>query len=143
MKTIKRMAAEVLRVGENKVKIVDQDKALEAVTKDDVRNVISQGAIVTSPMKTNSRGRARAKRERRAKRSTGQGRRKGTANARFSGKDRWIIKVRAQRKYLKELEKKKKLSPTLTRKLYLMVKGNYFRSKKHMEEYVSGLKTNV
>jgi large subunit ribosomal protein L19e len=143
MKTVKRLSAKVLGVGESRVRIVDIDKALEAVTTEDVQNLVSSGAVTMRPAKTNSRGRARVKQVRRAKRSAGQGQRKGTANARFPSKERWMIKVRAQRKYLKELEKKKKLSPSLTRKLYLRIKGNYFRSKKHMEEYVNGLKTNV
>lgn len=143
MATVKRLAAKVLGVGESRVRIVDMDKALEAVTTDDVQNLVSQGVIAMRPAKTNSRGRARAKKENRAKRSAGQGRRRGTANARFPSKERWMIKVRAQRKHLKVLEEKKKLKPSITRKLYLMIKGNYFRSKKHMEEYVNGLKTNV
>lgn len=140
IKTVKRLAAKVLGVGESRVRIADLDKAFEAVTTEDVQKLVSEGAISVRALKGNSKARARERRERRARRSRSPGRRKGTANARLSFKKRWIVKVRAQRKYLKVLEKEKKLSPSVVRKLYLMVKGNYFRSKKHMEEYVGGLK---
>jgi ribosomal protein L19E len=48
------------------------------------------------------------------------------------------LRVRGLRKKLKELKDEDKLNGKIYSKLYLMVKGNYFRGKKHLEEYING-----
>jgi large subunit ribosomal protein L19e len=143
IKTIRRLASKVTGAGISRITFTDIDKAQEGVTTDDVRNLINEKVIVVSAKRGVSRGRARERYARHSVRSAGLGTRKGTKKARLNPKKRWIAKVRSQRKYLKELAETKKLEKKTTRKLYLMIKGNYFRSKRHMEEYINGLKSNL
>jgi len=71
------------------------------------------------------------------KRKRGQGKRKGTPQARQK-RNTYNERVRGLRKRLRELRKEDKLNDKVYSKLYLMIKGNYFRGKKHLEEYISG-----
>lgn len=67
---------------------------------------------------------------------SGHGSRKGTANARFKTKDKWIIKLRALRKMLREYKSAGRLDNQTYRDLYKKAKGNFFRNKRHMLLYI-------
>ena len=72
------------------------------------------------------------------------GSRRGTPSARLDSKDAWIAKVRAQRRILSGLMESKKITdPKVYRTLYLMVKGNAFKSVKIMETYIQDNKLLV
>lgn len=135
----KRMAADVLGVGKHRVWI-DPDQAEEvedAITKQDIRNLVESGVIQKKEKKGVSRGRAREKDAQRKKgRRSGHGRRKGAKGARKSDKDTWKEKIRALRKELKRLRDEDELSSTQYRKLYDMASGGFFRNKKHMHIYI-------
>ncbi|WP_010612720.1 50S ribosomal protein L19e domain-containing protein, partial [Halococcus hamelinensis] len=66
----RRLAADVLDVGENRVWFdpENQDEIAEAITREDVRELVADGTIESKNAKTNSRGRAR---ERDAQRAAG------------------------------------------------------------------------
>ncbi|MCS7138887.1 MAG: 50S ribosomal protein L19e, partial [Crenarchaeota archaeon] len=98
-----------------------------------VRRLIKTGVIRKRPVSTPSRGRVRARSRRK-----GPGRRKGAKGARISVT--WVEKVRAQRRILKELRDKKIISSRLYRRLYLMVKGGAFTSKRSLMNYVLSLR---
>ncbi len=81
----KRLAAAVMKVGQSRIRI-DPDRGEEvasAVTRADIRKLVS-GGVITSVQKAGvSRGRGRKLRSQKAKgRRTGPGSRKGAANAR-------------------------------------------------------------
>ncbi len=139
LKTQKRMAAEILNVGKNKV-WMDSDRMTEistAITKDDIRRLIDQGAIKAKDKKSVSRARARKRDEQRKKgKQSGPGTRKGAKNGRKSNKEKWMQTVRAQRELLKELRDSGKLDSRTYRDLYNKVKGGAFRSKGHLETYL-------
>ncbi|MFA5746340.1 MAG: 50S ribosomal protein L19e [archaeon] len=110
----------------------------KAITRQDVRDIISKGVIKKKPDTGQSRGRARVLLvKKKLKRKRGQGKRKGTPKARQNA-DTYNLRVRGLRKRLSELKKEDKLNGKVYSKIYLMVKGNYFRGKKHLEEYISG-----
>ena len=67
----------------------------------------------------------------------GHGNRKGTANARFNDKSKWMIKIRALRKLLKSLKDEGRLDVKDNRDLYRKAKGNFFRNKRHMLLYIN------
>jgi large subunit ribosomal protein L19e len=134
----KRLAADVLDVGENRVWFDPdaQGEIVDAITREDVRELVEDGLIQAKDAKGNSRGRAR---ERDAKRSyghrTGPGTRKGRAGARENSKDAWKSRIRAQRRTLRELRDSGDLSPSEYRELYDMAKGGEFDSVRRLETY--------
>ena len=135
----KRMAAEILDVGKNRVWI-DPDRMAEvstAITRDDIRSLIKEEAIKAKPKESTSRGRARERDKQRSKgRQSGPGSRKGSKGGRKSNKEEWMSKVRALRDKLRELRDDGKIDSSLYRELYNKAKGGTFRSKSHLETYL-------
>ncbi|PIO06184.1 50S ribosomal protein L19e [Candidatus Micrarchaeota archaeon CG08_land_8_20_14_0_20_59_11] len=132
LKTIKRLAAKILDAGESRIRILDQKKAMDALTGDDVRGLIKEGVIVLVPKKGVGRSKAADKAARkRSGRRRGTGSRRGSANL---SKQMWMRKIRALRRVLKQAK------PTLVKgaygRVYERIKGNAFRDKKHLREYL-------
>ncbi|MEM3393637.1 MAG: 50S ribosomal protein L19e [Candidatus Methanomethylicia archaeon] len=127
LRSVRRMAAEILKVGENRVWIDPEniDRAIEAITREDVRTLIKDGVIKKRPEKGTSR---REKRKRK-----GPGSRKGS---RLSDKIKWIMKVRAQRKFIKQLKMRRIIDRSTYRRLYKMVKCNAFDSISQIKLYI-------
>ncbi len=135
MNSVRRMASQLLKCGESRVRILDAAAASKALTKDDVRGLINKAAIVEIPAKRNSRVNAIFKQSRlKAGRRRGSGSLKGAKYSRISRKDLWIEKVRAQRDTLKGL--KAKLADGAYKKMYSMIKGGAFKSKKSVSAFV-------
>lgn len=135
----RRLAAKILGVGVNRVWIDPErfDDVSTAITKDDIRRLIGEGAIKARPKKGVSRARARKRLAQRKKgRRRGEGSRKGPAKARLPSKRAWIRKVRPLRARLRELRDGGKIDSGQYRRLYRMVKGGSFRSKAHLEAYL-------
>ena len=136
----KRLAADVMDVGESRVWFdpEEQETIAEAITRDDVRDLVEEGVIRDTAAKSNSRGRARA---RQAKQDYGHqqgaGSRKGKAGARADEKDEWTSRIRAQRRRLRELRDSGTLSPTQYRELYNKAGGGQFDSVDRLETYAS------
>jgi large subunit ribosomal protein L19e len=134
----KRLAADVLDVGQSRVWFDPEEQAeiAEAITRDDVRDLVDQGIIRDKEAKSNSRGRARA---RQAKRDyghrTGAGSRKGKSGARRNEKEDWTSRIRAQRRRLRELRDDGTLTPTQYRELYNKASGGEFESVDRLEAY--------
>ena len=136
----KRLAADELDVGEGRVWLDPdaQEAIADAITREDIRDLIDQGTIRAKDAKTNSRGRAR---ERAAKRSYGHrrgaGSRKGKAGARQNTKDDWKARIRAQRARLKELrDDEDVLDATEYRTLYNKASGGEFADVARLEAYI-------
>ena len=140
VKTQRRIAAKVLKVGVNRVKIDPEslpDVAL-AITREDIRRHIDDGDIKKRKVKGISRGRARAVAAKKRKgQRIGPGSRKGPKYSRLSSKDRWKNKIRAQRKYLKALRDEGYIDTINYRKLYLQSKGGLFRSVRYLRNYIA------
>lgn len=135
----RRMAADVLDVGSDRVWI-DPDRVHdveEAITKQDIRNLVESGVIQKKPKKGSSRGRARKKLSQKKKgRQKGHGRRKGGQGGRKSSKDEWMEKIRSLRKELRRMRDEEEIPRSDYRRLYNMAKGGFFRNKKHMQIYI-------
>jgi large subunit ribosomal protein L19e len=135
----KRLAADVLDVGKNKVWFDpgEHEEIADAITREDIRDLVEQDVIQTKDAKGNSRGRAR---ERQKKRSYGHqkgaGSRKGKAGGRQDEKEDWQSRIRAQRDKLRELRDDGELSPTEYRKLYDQAGGGEFDSVADMERFI-------
>ena len=141
--TVRRIASEILGVGESKVKfqVGSIKKIEEALTREDIRTLIKDGVVYKLHPRGVSRVRGKAKRAQTKKgRRGGMGSRRGTPSARLDSKDAWIAKVRAQRRYLRGLLEQKKMPRESSRRIYMMIKGNAFKGVKILETYLKDSK---
>ena len=139
MRVQKRLSAQVLNCGENRVRFDDSrlDEIKEAITKTDIRSLVAKGVITARPLNNTSRFWARkiAIQKSLGKRK-GQGSRKGKKTARgLDSKRIWINKIRLQRGYLKELRSGQQLGTKDYHDLYMKSKGGFFRSLRHLKLY--------
>ena len=129
----KRLAARVLGVGVDRVWF--DHEALEDLegsdTRDDMRALKARGIIKILPVKGQRR---------RVKGRQGPGRRKGKKTSKLSKKERWMMRVRAQRRLLRSLKERKTMTPREYRRLYSLVGGGMFRTKARLLEYVRVMK---
>ena len=135
----KRLASDVLDVGKNKVWFDPgrQGDIAEAITREDVRELVDEGAIRADEPGGNSRGRARERQEKRAYgHQTGPGSRRGKAGARQNEKADWQSRIRAQRERLKELRDEGDLPRSAYRDLYDKAGGGEFDSVADMERFI-------
>ena len=138
----KKLAARTLGVSTKRVKFVadsaDARRNLkEVISRDAVRDLVAEGVIKKIAVKGNSRTRANKILEQKKKgRRSGHGSRKGTANARFKSKEKWMIKIRALRALLKTFKDQGRLDTKTNRDLYQKAGGNFFRNKRHMLLYI-------
>lgn len=140
----KRIVASILKCGVNRVWF-DPERLSDienAISREDLRGLVTDGAIKARQKKGVSRGRAREKMSKRSYgHCKGPGRRKGAAGARNGSKRAWIQKIRAIRKALIALRDAKTIDRHMYRILYRKAAGGQFRSVAHMKaqlEILSG-----
>ena len=128
----RRVAAEELGRGEASIRFRPEslEEIGKAITRDDVRRLIKDGAITAVKTK-----RELHKRRARRKRYRGPGKRKGTANARRGMS--WEKKTRAQRTLLDQLRRMGKLDRKVFRRYYLLTKGNAFPDERSLLLHLS------
>ena len=135
----RRLAADVLEVGENRVWFDpdEQGEIADAITREDIRDLVAEGTIQADEPSGNSRGRARERNEKRAYgHRKGPGSRKGTAGARENDKQDWQSRIKAQRRTLRELRDSGELDPSEYRELYDMAKGGEFQDVRRLRNYI-------
>jgi len=140
MRSKKRFAAKILKVSPKKIKF--KADALEdigkAITRSDIRGLIAVKDITKSGKPQHSRVRARKIAAQKKKgRRKGHGSRKGSKHSKVTKKQKWMLKVRAQRDLLKKLKEKKVISPKNHRLVYAKIKGGFFRNKRHLKLYLT------
>ncbi|MFH0906322.1 MAG: 50S ribosomal protein L19e [archaeon] len=140
---LKEIAAVILKIGKSRLvideKLYSENKELvtKAITKNDVREIIKKQIIKKRKDQGHSRGAARILlAQKKLKRKRGFGRRKGSPKARAKTNE-YNLKVRGLRKKLKELRTKDSLNGKRYSDIYMKIKGNYFRGKKHIDEFVN------
>ncbi len=138
-RSVKRMAASILKCGVTKIWIAPDKlkEAEKAITREDVKRLIKRGVIKKrAEDKGENPEKKRKMLQKKRGRRRGPGSRKGAKGARQGQKTEWLKKVRAQRKLIKELRDKGLLERNAYRKVYRLVKGGMFRSKKHLLTYL-------
>lgn len=142
LKNQKRMASLVLGCGRDRVwldpsKTEDIEKA---ITREDIRGLIAEGAIKAKKVKGVSRGRARLVAEKRKYgHRKGPGSRKGKKGARTDSKGLWMKKIRALRRKLKEMRTNETLDKSAYCKFYRKAKGGEFRNVAHLEAHIKAM----
>ena len=135
----KRLASDVLDVGESRVWFDPdaQGAIAEAITREDIRELVEDGSIQEEVKKGNSRGRARKRKTKRDYgHQSGPGTRKGKSGGRQSGKEQWQQTIRAQRRKLKELRAEGDITQSQYRDLYDKSKGGEFQSVQYLLNYI-------
>lgn len=135
----RRLASEALGCGINRVRIstdpAEQENIFDAITREQVRELIRRHVITMRDERGVSRGRARARAAQRAKgRRRGHGTRKGSANARTPQKEHWMGLIRRLRAYLRELKSQGRIDVRTYRRFYRQAKGGMFKSKAHLTQ---------
>jgi large subunit ribosomal protein L19e len=137
LRTQKRIAAAVLGIGETRV-WVDPEKATDiaqAMTREDVRELIKQGLIQEKTATKPTRAIAKKRRVMRKKRKgVGHGKRSGSSGARSPTKTRWVKRMRSQRRFIRLLKEKGAIDTPTHRKYYRQIKGGRFTSIRNLKE---------
>jgi large subunit ribosomal protein L19e len=130
LKSIKRVASRILKVGISRIKInaktKEEKEELEKVaTGKDIYKLIERGIIVV-------------KREflKRRKEKEKKHVRKGGKYSIVDRKRKWINKIRPIRRLLKQLKEKGKIDNKTYRMLYRLAKGGYFENRSHLMLYL-------
>ena len=139
LRSQRRLAAEILKVGEGRVWIdPDRNDDVEtAITRVEIRRLIHQGTIQARPQKGVSRARARILKEKKRRGlRRGPGSKSGSARSRVSKKEAWMTKIRTLRKRLRELKTERAITESVYRQLYNLAGGGVFESTADLKRYI-------
>ncbi|KAM0673459.1 60S ribosomal protein L19 [Gurleya vavrai] len=139
LKTIRRLASEILDCGRNKVWLDPNEhlRLTSALTRQKVNELIQDNLIIKKPNAMHSRFHVRKRQAEVAKgRHRGPGKVRGCKNAIVSEKTRWMKRVREMRVTLCEMRDRDYVNATEYRELYAKVKGNFFKNNKALVEFV-------
>ncbi|MGC9103265.1 MAG: 50S ribosomal protein L19e [Candidatus Methanodesulfokora sp.] len=125
----KRLASDLLGIGESRIKFNPEklEEISNAVTRRDIERLVKSGAIIVLPKKGVSRARVK-------KRRKGPGRRKGGKFSTLPRKKRWIRRIRALRRALKEMRDSGKIDEKTYRHYYSRLAN--FHSIAHLRESI-------
>lgn len=132
LKNKKSLAARVLKIGRERIVFLPSriDEIKEAITKQDIRDLKKEGAIVVKEIK----GRKKVKRKRKVR---GVGKIKKKVNKR---KQEYVKMTRKLRKHVAVKKKSGELSREEIKDIRNKIRNRKFSSLKNLKEYTGGLR---
>ena len=142
LKSKKRLVSRIVGVGVNRVRFDNDhlDDVADAITRDDIRSLITANTISIKSFKGTSRGRAKTKKIQKSKRGATQGSKKGRKGARVGKKTVYVNKVRALRYILKIAKDRKEITNDVFKTVYKKIRGNTIRNKAHLRTVIEEVK---
>jgi len=143
LRTKRQLVSRILGVGLGRVKFDPEylDEVADAITRDNIRSLITANVIQIKPIKGTSKGRAYFKKLQRRKRGTKQGSKKGSIGARIGKKEVYVNKIRAMRYQLKVSKSRKEITNENYWKLYKQVGGNQVRNLAHLRTLIDQVRS--
>ena len=134
----KRLVSRIVGVGVHRVKFDNDhlDDITDAITRVNIRSLITANTIKIKRIVGTSHGRATLKKIQRKKRGTKQGSKKGRKGARVGKKRVHITKVRALRYRLKVYKGRKEITNKEFWEFYKKVGGNTIRNVAHLRSLI-------
>ena len=130
-------------VGMKRIKFdVDHlDDIADAITRQQIRSLITANTIRIEQIVGTSRGRAQAKKIQKSKRGVTQGSKKGRKGARVGKKEVYVTKVRSLRRRLKIAKERKEITNKNFWEIYKKINGNTVRNIAHLRMLIEEIKT--
>jgi large subunit ribosomal protein L19e len=143
LRTKRQLVSRILGVGVDRVKFDPTylDDVADAITRDNIRSLITANVIEIRPIKGTSKGRAHFKKAQRKKRGTKHGSRKGSRGARVGKKEVYVKRIRAMRHQLKVSKARKEIPNESYWNLYKQVNGNQVRNLAHLRSLIEEVRS--
>ncbi len=135
----KRLVSRVTGVGIHRVRFDPDrlDDIADAITRANIRSLVTAGTITIKSFRGTSRGRAQHKREQRNRRGTKPGSKQGRKGARTNRKETYVAKVRSLRRLLRIAKERRDITNPEFWSLYKRVGGNTVRNKAHLRQLMA------
>ena len=143
LRTKRQLVSRILGVGVDRVKFDPEhlDEVADAITRDNIRSLITANVIEIKPIKGTSKGRSYFKKSQRKKRGTKQGSKKGSKGARKGRKEIYVRKIKAMRHQLKVSKTRKEITNEAYWGLYKQVSGNQVRNLAHLRSLIESVRS--
>lgn len=144
LKTKKRLVSRVAGVGMARIKFDPErsDDIADAITRDNIRGLITAGIITIKQAGGTSRGRSKFKKAQKKKRGTTTGSKKGRKGARVGKKEVYVKKVRSLRYRLKVAKDRKEITNPEFWSIYRKIGGNTVRNIAHLRLLIEEVKAH-
>ena len=138
----KQLVSRIVGVGVHRVRFDSDhlDDIADAITRDDIRSLITANTITIKSFTGTSRGRAKTKKAQKSKRGATQGSKKGRKGARVGEKTVYVNKVRALRYILRIAKDRKEITNDVFKAVYKKINGNTIRNKAHLRTVIAEVK---
>jgi large subunit ribosomal protein L19e len=144
LKAKKRLVSRVAGVGLSRIKFDSEksDEIADAITRDNIRGLITAGIVTIKPAGGTSRGRSKFKKMQKKKRGATTGSKKGRKGARVGKKEVYVKKVRSLRYRLQVAKDRKEITNPEFWSLYRKVGGNTVRNVAHLRTLIEEVKAH-
>ena len=138
LKSKKQLVSRITGVGVNRVRFDSEhlDDIADAITRENVRSLLTANTIKIKSIVGTSRGRSKVKKIQKKKRGVKQGSKKGRKGARIGKKEVYVTKVRSLRYRLKIAKDRKEITNKEFWELYKKIGGNTVRNIAHLRTLI-------